>query len=92
MTIAESLDVLNLSKSFDVFAKNQVYHVNELHLHLVIHDKSKFNDNYRFKNKLDEQRIKLMISGESEDKADHQFLTPEQANGKIQKFDLSTSS
>lgn len=86
MTIAEWLDRLNLSKYFAMFTKNQVYLVNELHLHLNIQDKSKLNDNFKFKNKLDEQRIKLMISGESEDKADFQFVTPQQARRKIQKF------
>ena len=76
MTIAEWLDRLNLSKYFPLFTKNQVYLVNELHLHLNIHDKSKLNDNFKFKDKLDEQRIKLMITGEAEDKADFQYVTP----------------
>ena len=51
-----------------------------------MHDESRLNDNYKFKDKLNEQRIKLMISNKSGDKADFQYVTPQQARRKIQKF------
>lgn len=62
MTVAEWLDRMNLTKYLPMFTKNQAYLVSELRLHLDIHDKSKLNSNYEFKDKLDEQRIKFMIS------------------------------
>lgn len=86
MTVAEWLDRLNLSKYLAMFTKNQAYLVNELHLHLHMHDKSRLNDDFKFKNKLDEQRVKLMISRASDDKADFQFVTAAQARRKIMKF------
>jgi chaperone BCS1 len=86
MTVAEWLDRLNLSKYLAMFTKNQAYLVSELHLHLHMHDKSRLNDNFKFKDKLDEQRVKLMISRQTEDKADFQYVTPQQARRKIQKF------
>lgn len=86
MTVAEWLDRLNLSKYLFMFTKNQAYLVNELHLHLHIHDKSRLNDNFKFKDKLDEQRVKLMISRSSDDKADFQYVTPQQARRKVMKF------
>lgn len=86
MTVAEWLDRLNLSKYLAMFTKNQAYLVSELHLHLHLTDKSRLNDNFKFKDKLDEQRVKFMISGEAEDRADFQYVTPQQARRKIQKF------
>lgn len=86
MTTSEWLDRLNLSKYLPMFMKNQAYLVSELKLHLNILDKSKLNDNFKFKNKLDEQRINFMITGTSEDKAPFQFVTPKEARRIIQKF------
>lgn len=86
MTVAEWLDRMNLSKYLAMFTKNQAYLVNELKLHLDIHDKSKLNKNYEFKDKLDEQRIKFMISTDSDEKVEFQFVSAQQARRKIQKF------
>lgn len=69
-----------------MFTKNQAYLVSELRLHLDLFDKTKLNKNYEFKDKLDEQRIKFMISTDSDEKAEFQFVTPQQARRKIQKF------
>ena len=69
-----------------MFTKNQAYLVSELRLHLDLFDKTKLNKNYEFKDKLDEQRIKIMISTDSDEKAEFQFVTPQQARRKIQKF------
>lgn len=86
MTVAEWLDRMNLTKYLEMFTKNQAYLVSELRLHLDIFDKSKLNKNYEFKDKLDEQRIKFMISTDSEEKVEFQWVTPQQARRKIQKF------
>ena len=86
MTVAEWLDRMNLNKYLAMFTKNQAYLVSELRLHLKIDDISSLNSNYEFKDKLDEQRIKFMISQNSDEKAEFQFVTPQQARRKIQKF------
>lgn len=75
MTVAEWLDRMNLIKYLSMFTKNQAYLVSELRLHLDILDKTKLNKNYEFKDKFDEQRIKHMISTDSDEKAEFQYVT-----------------
>ena len=62
MTICEWLDRLSIYKYHTIFTNNQACLMNELQLHLDLHDKSKLNDNFKFKDALDDIRIKLMIS------------------------------
>ena len=57
MTICEWLDRMSMFKYHTIFTKNQAYLVNEFHLHLNLHDKSKLNANFKFKDALDEMRI-----------------------------------
>lgn len=86
MSIAEWLDRLNLYEYYAMFTKNQAYLVSELKQHLHIHDKTRFNDKFVFEDKLKERRIKFMITGSDEDRAQFNYLTPSQARRMIQRF------
>lgn len=62
MTVDEWLDRMNLSKYLPMFSKNQCYMVNDIALHLV-RGTGKLNENFKFKDALDDMRINIMIRG-----------------------------
>ena len=58
MTIDEWLDRMNLSKYLPMFSRNQCYLVTDIKQQLR---HGKFNDNFKFKDALDDMRINIMI-------------------------------
>lgn len=57
MTIAEWLDRLNMYRYLPMFTTNQVYLMNELKFHRSKQDRNKLNENFKFKEPLEEMRI-----------------------------------
>ena len=71
MAIEEWLDRLNLVKYLPLFIENEIYHVEEIRIH--VDEKGNFTDKFKFKDPLEQMRIALMTRGDKNVKQDFQF-------------------
>jgi len=87
MTIAEWLDRLNLYHYVPMFTKNQLYLITELKYH---YDETARNtlkkDKFKFKEPLEEMRIKQMLSKDFAGLEDFKYLTEHAARRMLAKY------
>ena len=86
MTISEWLDRLNLYKYLPMFTKNQVYLMSELRFHRDRKDRKKLNENFKFKEALEEMRIKQILDNDPAGKEDLMYLTEQTGRRMLKKY------